>query len=111
MTVVSGKIGYELLGEEKKYAGVGETVLFKAGVPHKFWNAGTDLLRCIAFISPPDHAVQFLTALFKSSNENGGRPSIYDTAFLLTRYKSEFAMLEIPPFVQKRIFPLRFIFW
>src|SRR5688572_33476146 len=52
MTVVSGKIGYEVLGEEKKYAGPGETVLFKAGMPHKFWNAGTDLLRCTAYISP-----------------------------------------------------------
>ena len=37
LTVVSGKIGYQQPGGEKKYAGVGETVLFKAGTPHKFW--------------------------------------------------------------------------
>ena len=110
MTVVSGKIGYEILGEEKKYAGPGETVLFKAGMPHKFWNAGMDLLRCTAYISPPENAVFFLSSLFKSANENGGRPSIYDAAFLLTRYKSEFAMLEIPPFVQKRLFPIVLFF-
>jgi hypothetical protein len=31
---------------------------------------------------------------------------MYDAAFLLDRYKSEFGMLEIPAFVQKTIFPV-----
>jgi quercetin dioxygenase-like cupin family protein len=105
LSVLSGKMGYQLLGEEKKYAGPGETILFKAGTPHKFWNAGSDLLRCSGYISPADNAVYFLSQIFKSSNENGGRPGIYDAAFLLDRYKSEFGMLEIPRFVQKIIFP------
>ncbi len=39
-------------------------------------------------------------------NENGGRPGIYDAAYLLGRYKTEFRMLEIPTFVQKLIFPV-----
>ena len=30
---------------------------------------------------------------------------MYDAAFLLNRYRSEFAMLEIPEFVQKAVFP------
>jgi quercetin dioxygenase-like cupin family protein len=105
-TVVSGKLGYQVLGEEKKYAGPGETILFKAGKPHKFWNAGDDMLYCTGYLSPPGNAVYFLTQIFNSSNENGGRPGIYDAAFLLDRYKSEFGMLEIPPFVQKIIFPI-----
>ncbi len=105
-TVVSGKIGYQTPGEEKKYAGPGETILFKAGVPHKFWNAGDTILHCTGYISPPDNVVYFLSQLFKSSNENGGRPGLYDAAFLLHRYKSEFGMLEIPQFVQKVLFPV-----
>jgi quercetin dioxygenase-like cupin family protein len=105
-TVVSGKLGYQVLGEEKKYAGPGETILFKAGKPHKFWNAGNEMLYCTGVISPPGNVVYFLTQIFKSSNENGGRPGIYDAAFLLDRYKPEFGMLEIPPFVQKIIFPM-----
>ena len=104
-TVTSGKLGYQTWGEEKKYAGPGETILFKAGVPHKFWNAGDDVLFCTGRISPPGNAVYFLTQLFKSASENGGRPGIFDAAFLLDRYKSEFGMLEIPQFVQKVIFP------
>ncbi len=39
-------------------------------------------------------------------NENGGRPGMYDAAYLLDRYKTEFSMLEIPTFVQKLIFPV-----
>lgn len=105
LTVVSGRMGYQVLGEEKKYAGVGETILFTAGTAHKFWNAGNEILRCKGYISPADNVLYFLSELFKSSNENGGRPAMYDAAFLLNRYKSEFGMLEIPKFVQKAIFP------
>lgn len=110
MTVLKGKMGYQLHGGEKKYAGPGETVLFKAGVPHKFWNAGNDIMQCSAYISPPDNAVYFLSQIFKSSNENGGRPGLYDVAFLLDRYRSEFGMLEIPWFVQKILFPIILFF-
>jgi hypothetical protein len=39
-------------------------------------------------------------------NENGGRPGMYDVAYLLRRYKREFKMIEIPTFVQKGIFPV-----
>jgi len=110
ITVVSGKIGYQELRGEKKYAGPGETVLFKAGVPHKFWNAGNEPLIGKGYITPADNIVYFLSQIYKSANENGGRPGLYDSAFLLNRYKSEFAMLEIPGFVQKILFPVALFF-
>jgi quercetin dioxygenase-like cupin family protein len=110
LQVVSGKLGYQELGGEKKYAGPGEYILWKAGVAHKFWNAGEDVLTCRGFISPPNNIVYFLSQIYKSINENGGRPGTYDAAFLLRRYKSEFAMLEIPGFVQKVIFPIALFF-
>src|SRR5688572_7299031 len=92
LTVVSGKIGYQELGGEKKYAGPGETVLFKAGNTHKFWNAGNEVLVCSGYASPPENLAYFLTEIYKSANKNGGKPGMYDVAFLLNRYKSEFAM-------------------
>jgi quercetin dioxygenase-like cupin family protein len=110
VTVVSGKIGYQELGSEKKYAGPGETVMFKAGVAHKFWNAGHEPLIGKEYITPADNIVYFLSQIYKSSNENGGRPGLYDSAYLLNRYKSEFAMLEIPGFVQKVLFPVALFF-
>ena len=110
LTVVSGKIGYQEMGDEKKYAGPGETVLFKAGTAHKFWNAGNEVLLCTGYVSPPENLIYFLSQIFKSSSENSGRPGMYDAAFLLNRYKSEFGMLEIPAFVQKTIFPVVLFF-
>lgn len=110
ITVVSGKIGYQELGGEKKYAGPGETVSFKAGVAHKFWNAGKEPLIGKGYIAPANNIVYFLSQIYKSSNENGGRPGLYDSAFLLNRYRSEFGMLEIPSFVQKVLFPVALFF-
>ena len=106
MTVLSGKIGYQELNGEKKYAGPGETVLFKVGVPHKFWNAGNEPLRLSGYVSPANNMVYFLSQIYRSMNENGGRPGMYDSAYLLRRYKTEFKMLEIPMFVQNLVFPV-----
>ena len=106
LTVLSGRIGYQELKGEKKFAGPGETVLFKAGVPHKFWNAGNEPLRVSGYVSPANNVIYFLSQIYRSMNENGGRPGMYDTAYLLNRYKSEFKMLEIPKLVQKLAFPV-----
>jgi hypothetical protein len=57
-------------------------------------------------MSPAGNVVYFLAQLFQSSNENGDRPEIFDVAFLLDRYRSEFGMLEIPQFLQKAVFPI-----
>lgn len=105
-TILHGTMAYKIPGQEVKYAYPGESVLIKAGIPHKFWNSGNDVLKCKGYVTPPDNFVYFLTELYKSINENNGRPGIYDGAFLLNRYKSEFAMLEIPAFLQKFIFPV-----
>ena len=105
-TILSGTMAYKIPGQEVKYAYPGETVMIKAGIPHKFWNAGNDLLKCKGYVTPPDNFVYFLSELYKSINENKGRPGMYEGAFLLNRYKSEFGMLEIPAFIQKVIFPV-----
>lgn len=108
--IVQGTMAYQILGGEVQYAYPGETVLIKAGIPHKFWNPGSEVLKCKSYVTPPENFVYFLTELYKSINANGGRPSMFDGAFLLNRYKAEFAMLEIPAFVQKVIFPVVLFF-
>src|SRR5689334_9820453 len=52
LTVVEGRIGYQLKGQAPQYAGAGETVVFKRGVPHRFWNAGEDVLHCRGWVKP-----------------------------------------------------------
>jgi quercetin dioxygenase-like cupin family protein len=55
LTVLHGKLGYQIQGEEPKFAKVGETVFFKRGIPHRFWNAGEDELNCFGYIKPANN--------------------------------------------------------
>ena len=106
LTVVHGKLGYQIFGEEPRYAGIGETVVFKRGTPHRFWNAGKDQLNCFGWIKPANNIVFYLTAMYNAMNESGTeRPEQFDAAYLLYRYRSEFDMPELPRFVKSVIIP------
>lgn len=106
LTVMEGKIGYQVKGEAPQYAGVGESVLFKRGVPHRFWNAGEDMLRCTGWVKPANTIVFFLSAIYAAQNKAGkGEPERFDGAYLLTRYRSEYDLPELPSFVKKVLLP------
>ena len=107
LTVQQGRIGFQRPGEPPQYAGPGETVTFKAGEAHRFWNAGNDDLRAKGYIEPPDNIEYFLGQLFASTKASGGqRPNPFDAAFLVWHYRSEFALLAVPAVVQRVVFPL-----
>lgn len=111
LTVVKGRIGTQVQGGEPQYFGPGDSVDFKAGIAHRFWNAGDEPLICSGYIQPANNAEYFLTELYKSTAANGGeRPGTFDSAWLLKRYGSEFDMLAIPGFVRKVIFPVALFF-
>jgi uncharacterized cupin superfamily protein len=108
LTVVQGRIGCRRPGESARFAGPGETVTFRAGEAHKFWNAGEDYLRCTGYIEPADNIEYFLAAIYESQKRTGGsRPDTFDAAFLAWRYRSEFAIVEIPAPVQRFVFPVQ----
>ncbi|MGZ8493422.1 MAG: cupin domain-containing protein [Gemmatirosa sp.] len=107
LTVQRGRIGYQRLGEPERFAGPGETVTFKAGEVHRFWNAGQDDLHCTAYVEPADNIEYFLEQLFDSARRNGGaRPHPLDAAYLVRRYRSEFALKAIPALAQRLVFPV-----
>lgn len=107
LTVRKGRIGYQRPGEAPQFAGPGETVVFKAGDVHRFWNAGEDDLVCSAYVEPADNTEFFLGAIFDSRKRNGGkRPHLLDVAFLATRYRSEYGLPGIPAPVQRIVFPI-----
>ena len=110
MQVVSGRLGYEVLGEEPKFAGAGELAVFAPGVPHRWWNAGDGELRATGWAKPPDNMEFFLTAVFASAKaaNRGGRPQLFDAAFLMTRYRREFAMLALPAPVRRFVLPVAY---
>jgi quercetin dioxygenase-like cupin family protein len=105
--VVRGRLGYEVLGGAPRFAGPGELVVWPAGTPHKWWNAGTDELHMTGWCCPPDNVEFFLSTLFASTKAHGGaRPGMFDAAFLMTRYQSEFGMLELPGVVRRVVIPI-----
>ena len=107
LTVREGRIGYERPGEAPQFAGPGDTVAFKAGEAHRFWNAGAGDLRCTGYIEPAGNVEYFLGALFASQRANGGRrPALLDVAYLAHRYRTEYAMLEVPALAQRLLFPV-----
>lgn len=99
--VVSGRLGHQSPDGEPQFAGPGECVVWPPGTPHKWWNAGDGELRTTGWCSPPDSVEFYLSALFESAKRNGGRPGLFDAAFLLTRYRSEFAMIEMPAIARR----------
>jgi quercetin dioxygenase-like cupin family protein len=109
LTVVSGKMGYQVLGQEPQYAQPGESVTFSRGTPHKFWNAGEDALLCTGWIQPANTIVFFLTSIYAAQTKSGkDRPEAFDAAYLMTRYAGEYDMAEIPTFVKKVIMPITY---
>jgi len=109
LTVIKGKIGYQLSGQLPQYAGENETVLFKRGTPHRFWNAGEDVLHCKGWIKPANTIVFYLSSIFAAQNKSGtARPEKFDGAYLMKRYASEYDLPELPGFVKKVIIPLTY---
>jgi hypothetical protein len=81
--------------------------VWPAGTPHRWWNAGDTELRMTGWCAPPGNVEFYLSAMFASMKENGGkRPGLFDAAFLTTRYQSEFAMLEMPTVIRRLVVPL-----
>jgi quercetin dioxygenase-like cupin family protein len=106
--VVQGRLAYQRPGEEPRYAGPGESVAFRPGEAHRFWNAGEGELRCTGYVRPPDNVEHFLRGLYESQQRSGSkRPDPFDAAYLAWRYRGEFGMVEIPSFVRRFVFPVQ----
>jgi hypothetical protein len=106
IVVVSGRVGFQVPGQEPQYATAGETKLFGPGVAHKWWNAGDVELHMTGWVKPPLNIEYFLSEIFAATERNGGaRPGLFDIAFLATRYRTEFTMIEIPMAIQRVSFP------
>lgn len=106
-TVKQGLIGYQIAGQPAQYAGPGESLVFKRGVAHRFWNAGSDVLHCEGWLQPANTIVFFLSSIYAAQNKSGkAQPELFDAAYLMTRYASEYDMQEIPALVKKVIMPV-----
>lgn len=109
LTVITGRLGYQVKGGPKQYANEGETVLFKRGTPHRFWNDGQEILHCKGWIQPANTIVFFLTSIYAAQNKSGtAKPEAFDAAYLMKRYSGEYDLPEIFGFVKKFIIPITY---
>lgn len=109
LTVMQGKLAYQLVGQNPVYVGVGQTALFPRGVPHRFWNAGEEDLHLTGWVDPADNIVFFLSSLYDAMNAGQNhRPALFDSAYLMYRYRSEYDLPEMPGFVKRVIVPLTY---
>jgi mannose-6-phosphate isomerase-like protein (cupin superfamily) len=102
LAIQRGRLAYQRPGEQPRFAEAGETVVFKPGDLHRFWNPAEDDLLCTGYVQPADNLEYLLTAIYESQRENGGsRPDPFEAAFLARRFRREFGMSEIPAVVQR----------
>ena len=106
IVVKAGTLGAKV-GKETLTLPAGENAVFPAGVVHKWWNAGDDLLELSGRVVPAGDLDRFLQAVFAVLNASpSGRPSPFYIAHVLWRHRQTQLMMVPPRAVQRIVFPM-----
>lgn len=104
--VKAGMLGARV-GDKELIVPAGGSAVFPAGVAHKWWNAGEDLLELSGRVIPAVDLDRYLQAVFAILNASStGRPSVFYIAHALWRHRHTQASLVPPRFVQRILFPV-----
>jgi mannose-6-phosphate isomerase-like protein (cupin superfamily) len=104
--VVVGSMSAQLSGRTIT-VGVGERATFAAGVAHRWWNDGDELLIAEGHASPVRDLDRYLQAMFDVLNAGSTeRPSLIYMAHVAWRHRRTQVVLMIPRAVQAILFPL-----
>ena len=104
--VKAGTLGAQR-GTEKIIVPAGGTAAIPAGILHRWWNAGDDLLELSGTAIPALDLDRFLQAVFAVLNaSSNGRPSIFHMAHVLWRHRETQLLTVPPPAVQRIFFPV-----
>ena len=98
--VKAGTLGAQI-GTDKFVVPAGGTVVLPAGRPHRWWNAGDDLLEFSGHVVPV-YLDRYLQAVFAVLNASDGRPPLFYLAHVLWRHRDT-QLLSIPPRAIQRI--------
>lgn len=106
VNVKAGTLGAQV-GKEKIIVAAGGSGAFPAGVIHKWWNAGDDLLELSGRAIPAEGLDRYLQALFAVLKASpSGKPSIFYLAHVLWRHRRTQAVMLPPRAVQMIVFPI-----
>ena len=104
--VKAGTVG-ALVGTEKIIVPAGGTAIFPAGIPHRWWNAGDDLLELSGQVVPSVDLDRYLQAVFAVLNASStGRPSIFHFAHVLWRHRNTQSFSIPAPAIQRIVLPV-----
>lgn len=103
--VKAGTLGAQV-GTEKIIVPAGGTAVLPAGIPHRWWNAGDDVLEFSGHVVPAVDLDRYLQAMFAVFNaSSNGRPSIFHLAHVLWRHRDTQLLAGPPKAVQRIVLP------
>jgi len=106
IVVKAGTLAVQV-GTEKIVVPTGGNAVIPAGVRHRWWNAGDDLLELSGQVVPAVDLDRYLEALFAVLNaSSNGRPSIFHLAHVLWRHRKTQSIMVPPPAIQRIVFPI-----
>src|SRR5580704_15483429 len=104
--VKAGTLGAQV-GTEKIIVPTGGTAVLPAGVVHKWWNAGDDLLELSGRAIPAGDLDRYLQGIFAVLNASpSGRPSIFYIAHVAWRHRHTQSIAKPPQAIPRIVFPL-----
>ncbi|MEO8098076.1 MAG: cupin domain-containing protein [Acidobacteriota bacterium] len=105
-SVKAGTLGAQV-GKENVVVPAGGSAVFAAGVVHRWWNAGDDLLEMSGRAIPAGDLDRYLQGVFAVVNASPtGRPSLLYLAHVLWRHRETQLLVAPPPAVQRIVFPV-----
>jgi mannose-6-phosphate isomerase-like protein (cupin superfamily) len=103
--VAAGTLG-AIVGDKKITVQAGEPADLPAGVPHRWWNAGEEMLEFNGRVVPVVDLDRYLQAIFAVINaSNSGRPSLFYLAHILRRHRHTQELRAMPVVIQRVVFP------
>ena len=99
MEVVSGSLEFEVAGE-RKHLEAGESLTIPAGVPHRFWNEGTEPARATGHFAPALDIAGFFEYFFALAEhgqlDEKGMPKPLPLVALIGRFGDEIRPVSPP---------------
>lgn len=107
--VVKGTMSFVTPGTQSANLTDGMRIAFFRNQPYKYWNGGEEELVLDCWIKPANNSLFYLSTLYAATkNQKKPEPSLFDGAFLVMKYQTEFALPDLPESVKNIILPIAY---